>query len=104
MMKAKVHQRVDREGRTWHVTALCDQELLGKVLKEGDVTLDLSMYKSFYDGRTVTESEAIELLQRARNVNAVGPKSVECAKKALSVDARQVKKVQGVPHIHIYYV
>ncbi len=103
-MMAKVHHRVDREGRTWNVTALCDKELLGKVLKEGDVTLDLKLYRSFYEGNGVTETQAIALLRAARNVNAVGPKSVACAKAALKVDAKQIKKVQGVPHIHIYYV
>jgi len=103
-MMAKVHQRVDRHGQTWKVTALCDKELLGKVLKEGDVTLDLDKYRTFYDGMRVTDAEAVGLLQGSRNVNAVGAISVACAKKALKIDANQVKKVLGVPHIHIYYI
>ncbi|MBI2445210.1 DUF424 domain-containing protein [Candidatus Micrarchaeota archaeon] len=101
---AKVHQRVDRHGQVWHVTALCDKKLLGKVLKEGDVTLDLDKYRSFYEGMQVTENEAIGLLQGSRNVNAVGPNAVACARKALNIDTKQVKKVQGIPHLHIYYL
>lgn len=103
-MMAKVHQRVDRHGQVWHVTAICDKELLGKTLKEGEVTLDLDKYRSFYEGMRVTEAEALGLLQGSRNVNIVGKNAVACAKKALDIDSKQVKKVQGVPHIHIYYV
>ncbi len=103
-MMAKVHQRVDRHGQVWNVTALCDKELLGKVLKEGEVVLDLDKYRSFYEGMRVSESEAVGLLEGSRNVNIVGPKSVACAQKALKIDPKQVKKVQGVPHIHIYYL
>lgn len=104
MMMAKVHQRVDRHGNVRNVTAICDQELLGRVLKEGDATLDLSGHRSFYEGRKVSEGEAVELLRNARNVNAVGPKAVACAKKAFPVDLRQVKRIQGIPHLQVYYL
>ncbi len=103
-MMAKAHHRIDRDGRTWNVTALCDKELLGKVFKQGEVTLDLAKYRSFYEGHRVSEAQAVALLQAARNVNIVGSKSVACAMKTLKMDAHQIKKVQGVPHIQIYYV
>ncbi|MBI5226811.1 DUF424 family protein [Candidatus Micrarchaeota archaeon] len=103
-MMAKVHERKDRHGNVWNVTAMCDHALLGKVLKEGEVTLDLKSYRNFYEGKKVSAAEAVQLLKDARNVNVVGPKSVACAKKAFPVDERQIKFIQGVPHIQVYYV
>ncbi len=104
MLVAKKHRKVDYRGNVWEVTALCDKSLLGKVLKEGEVTLDLLTHRRFYDGQQVGQAEAVALLKSATNINVVGKEAVECAKKALPVDGRRIRSIRGVPHLQVYYL
>ena len=100
---AKTHLR-QYGGLQSRIIALCDVELLERVLQEGDVTVDLKNYKSFYEGERVSEEEAVVLLKQAENANIVGEKSVSAAKKAFGGKSPRVKKVQGIPHLQIYKV
>jgi len=84
------------------MVALCDAELLGKVLKQGEVVLDLKSYEHFYSGEKLTHGQAVALLKSADNVNAVGEAAVGAAQSAFKFDATKVKRVQGVPHMQIY--
>lgn len=86
------------------VTALCDALLLGKVFEQGGRTLDLKTYRAFYEGRKVSEKEAVELIKEAESLNLVGKKSLAAAKKAVGVEASAAKRVKGVPHLQVYRV
>ncbi len=103
-MMATVHQKRYRDGTLRIVTAVCDRALLGKRFQEGERVLDLKTYRRFYEGRAVTQKEALALFKEARNFNAVGEKSVACALEALPIDPAAVVSVQGVPHIQVYYL
>ncbi len=105
-MKARVHERkrfvAGRESID-RVVALCDADLLGKVFEQGDLCLDLSKSRSFYDGEKVSEQQAIELLKTpGANLNLVGEKSLGAARKALRINEAAVKKISGVPVLQIY--
>jgi len=100
---AKVHTRIV-SGFQRSIVALCDTELLGKTFSEGERVLDLKAYRSFYEGRAISEIEAIELLRNAENVNIVGEKSVGAVQKAFGVKKASVKKIKGVPHLQFYRV
>jgi len=83
------------------VTAMCDAELVGKVLSEGKIKLDLQSHSGFYSGQKVSEEEAVRALSGAENVNLVGKKSLAAAKKA-GVDIRSAMQISGVPHLQAY--
>lgn len=99
-MMAKVHERRRADGTVFKVTAICDAKLLGKVLREGDVVLDLETHRQFYEGKKVNGDEAVELVRNAENLNLVGEKALAAARKAGSVSG--AKKIAGVPHLQVY--
>ena len=86
------------------ILALCDRELIGKVLKDGEIVLDLKDYASFYKGDEVGEAEATEAMKSATSLNLVGKKSVAVAVKLGLVGKEGVRKIKGVPHVQIYRV
>ena len=102
-MYLKIHERPG-QGKTTRVVALCDKELIGKVLGKGDAMLDLNKYKNFYVGQLVDERKAVELLSGAENLNLVGANSINAAHKALGIDGKAAKKISGVPHLQVYRV
>ncbi len=102
-MFAKVHERKDAEGNFARVVALCDGDLLGKVLEEGGLCLDLKRSRAFYEGKKVSKEEAVELLKSAQNANIVGAKSVACAKIAFGKTSAPLK-IAKVPHLQVYRV
>ena len=39
------------------ILAMCDKSLIGKVLEEGNVYIDLKLYSDFYTGELIDEEE-----------------------------------------------
>ena len=95
-MYLKIHSSPEGD-----VVALCDAAVLGRVLAEGKMHLDLKVHGPFYKGEKVSEAEAIEALTGARNANLVGAKSLGAAKKA-GLDISGAIMIAGVPHLQIY--
>ena len=83
------------------VAALCDSELLGAILSEGAIRLDLDRHADFYRGEKVGEAAAIEAIRSSENVNIVGKRSLSAAKKA-GVDTSGAISIKGVPHLQVY--
>jgi hypothetical protein len=84
------------------VVAICDKELIGSVLREGGLVLDLKKHSSFYVGELVTQREASEFLKEATSMNLVGEKAVGLAiRKGLARKGAE-KKIAGVPHLQVY--
>ena len=84
------------------VVAVCDKELIGKVLREGELVLDLKKYSSFYVGELATPESVLALLTEATSINLVGEKAVGLAVKKGLAKKRDAKKIGGVPHLQIY--
>lgn len=116
-MFLNVHERVSaKTGKVLVTVALCDSDLIGRRLIEGDAALDLQLYASFYQGDLVDEKTAGETLvanlkgvvgpggREPASYNIVGKKSVAVARKHLNVNEKSVKTIQGVPHVHVYRV
>ena len=95
-MYLKTHASPDGE-----IVALCDVELIGKILTSGKARLDLSAYAPFYLGKKVDEKEAVEALKTAQNANIVGKRSLEAARKA-GFAVSHAKTISGVPHLQVY--
>ena len=83
------------------VVALCDAELIGRVLAGGGRRLDLSKFSGFYKGELVGQEQAASALAAARNANIVGEKSMAAARKA-GLDVSGAVEIAGVPHLQVY--
>ena len=97
-MYLKLHSTPEGE-----VVALCDAELIGRVLAEGRIRLDLEKYSGFYRGEKVGLPEAVQALRTARNANIVGKKSMAAAREA-GLDVSAAVSISGVPHLQIYKI
>jgi len=93
--------RVHRNGAET-VVALCDDGLIGKILTDGKIHIDLQRFGSFYNDRKVEKQTALEALKEATSVNAVGEEAVAAVKSAFGVNEEAIIRVAGVPHIQIY--
>ncbi|MCX8195107.1 MAG: DUF424 family protein [Candidatus Micrarchaeota archaeon] len=85
------------------VVAICDEELLGRVLQEGKIRIDLERYSAFYKGEKVSHSQAVAVLREAKNANIVGEKALRAAGEA-GLDTSGARRVGGVPHLQVYQV
>lgn len=81
------------------IVAVCDEELLGKVIEEGRKMLDLTA--PFYQGDKKSEEETIAILKRADNLNLVGEKAIALAKKIGLIDEGHVRTIGGVPFANV---
>jgi len=86
------------------VLAACDRELIGKVLEEKDVHLDLAKYSSFYKGALCTEKELLSRIPLASSLNLVGKKAVAAGLKSGLFSQKEVKYINGIPHIQLYRI
>jgi hypothetical protein len=78
------------------LVAVCDKELLGKTLKEGEFSFYVS--PEFYGGEEITEEELKNLLTDATIANLIGEKCVSLAIDMGIIDEDMVLFIQGVPH------
>ncbi len=88
------------------IIAMCDSELLGKVLKEKDFEINLKDYSDFYKGELANEERALKLIRHDRlsSANIVGKESVSTAIKAKIIDKSSVKKVEKVPYAYAFRI
>lgn len=85
------------------IVGLCDQVLIGKVLREGAVVLDLDRHRAFYVGTICSEQDVLARLEGFTSINAVGERSVALLKKAGLAKGAGIT-IQGVPHVQVYKV
>ncbi len=77
------------------LVAACDEHLLGRTLREGQIRLHVS---SFYDGPRMTEAEFVAQLREATIGNFVGRETVDAARRAGFVGGDGVLMIEGEPH------
>ena len=93
-MYIKIHD--DGNGRT--VVALCDKDLIGKKLSEGNIEINVS--ERFYKGEELPEDKMADILKNASNVNILGEKSIAFAIKIGVITEENIIMIQGVPHAY----
>jgi len=91
----KVHKTQERE-----VISLCDQDLIGKKFEQDELQLDIK--KGFYKGKIFSYQELLKIMEKARNINAVGKESVSFLLKNNLIKISQIRKIQGVPIANIF--
>ena len=75
--------------------AACDEHLLGRTLREGELRLHVS---SFYEGERMTPEEFVAQLRLATIGNFVGRETVAAAQRAGFVSEDGVLVIEGEPH------
>jgi len=103
-MIGRIHEKTDRFGKKTIIVGICDKELLGKRLKQGEVVLDLEKHADFYQGTELTQELAGEWIRQGKNLNLVGKKTIAAARKVMRIDGSRLKTVKGVPHLQVYYL
>ncbi len=96
-MYLKIHQYRDNV-----IVAVCDEELIGRTLREGDIIITIT--EEFYKGDSVSETYAMDAVKRSSNVNIFGEKAVSCAVECGSVNPNNVKIIDGVAHAQIFRI
>ncbi|WP_297520652.1 DUF424 domain-containing protein [Thermococcus sp.] len=76
--------------------AACDEELLGKTFREGELKLEVK--ERFYKGELMEENELENLLEEATIANLTGERCVSKAIELGYVDENRVLYIEGVPH------
>lgn len=89
-----VKKHKTRDGRL--MLAICDHDIAGKKLSEGELQIDLS--SDFYKGQEMNEKDIIELFKIAYIVNLAGEKSVDLAIRSGIIEKDHIIKIAGVPH------
>ena len=79
---------------------ICDAELLGKKIIEGDLTMHIS--ENYYGERFVEKDEAESLLNSSSIINMAGKETVSLALKLGIGSENAVKTVSGVPFLIIF--
>lgn len=79
--------------------AICDEELLGQVLKDGEIVFKVG--EEFYKGPKMPVNDAIQLIEESTVVNMVGTNIVNKAIDCGLVHPEAVLNICGVPHAQI---
>ena len=86
------------EGST--LVNICDEELIGKTVNEGKLSVHLS--KDFYSGEVVGKGEALRLIRTCAIVNLAGNRSVSLAVDNSIGAPQAIRKIQDIPFLMIY--
>ncbi|QGA53527.1 DUF424 family protein [Sulfolobus sp. E5-1-F] len=81
---------------------ICQEELLGKVFRDGEIILDIS--EKFYGGDSVELDYAFSLIDEATVMSIVGNYVVEEAIKRGLVHKDSVISVAGIKFAQVYNV
>lgn len=76
--------------------AACDDQLLGKTLKENDLCLEIS--EEFYGTSQVTQEQLDEFMDSCTIANLVGEQVVALAIEKTLIRKENTLRIAGVPH------
>ena len=82
------------------MVSICDEELLGRTLREGKLKVDIT--PEYFFGVRVDEATALKQIKEDDVVNLVGNRIVEKALKAKLGHPRAVRKIEEVSFLMIY--
>lgn len=96
-MEKEILIKVHKSG-TRDVVSVCDRDLIGKILSEGDLQIDLT--GEFFKGPEYSLEEAFEEIKSHKaedaTFNIVGDNSVKISKELGIVDSEGISKISGV--------
>lgn len=99
LVYVRVHKTEEISQDFKEVVAVCDKELLGRTIKEGDVSLVVN--EEFFGGFLATLDEAMHYVRRAQIAVLVGAASVERAIGEGLVHPDAVLKISETPYAQV---
>ncbi|MDD1729177.1 MAG: DUF424 domain-containing protein [Methanospirillum sp.] len=91
-----MYLRIHRSAGSQEVVGICDRELLGTTLTEGDLNVVIS--PTFFGETVATQEEVLAALSDCRNINMFGERCVSLAIQQGYVDKEACRMIAGVPH------
>lgn len=88
--------RIHRSADFQEVVGICDKELIGTTLTEGD--LNISISSSFFGNHVASEEEVLSALKDCANINMFGERCISLAIKNGYIDRESCRIIAGVPH------
>lgn len=86
----KIHHRNEID-----TVACCDEDLLNKVFKEGNLQIEISDH--FFGGNLINLDDAINILKQAPCFNIVGDIIINKAIDSQILPKEGVRKINGIP-------
>ena len=86
----KIHHRNEIE-----TVACCDEDLLNKVFKEGNLQIEISDH--FFGGNLINLDDAISILKQASYFNIVGDVIINKAIDSHVLPKEAIRKINGIP-------
>lgn len=88
------------------ILAMCDADLIDKVLTEGDIEINIKDYSGFYKGDLVDVKKAKDVInaETIHSVNAVGKEAVSAAIENSIIEKGHVKRINDIPYAQAYSV
>jgi hypothetical protein len=88
------------------ILAMCDESLIGSVLDDGKMFIDIKRYADFYVGELVDKAKAKELIspEKISSVNVIGEEAIQVAISNSVISKDNVKSIKGVPYAQAYKV
>lgn len=93
--------RVHKRGKDI-VVAACDEDLLDKTFKCGEMRIHVS--SKFYGDEGGEEADLVSALRHCTSANLVGRETIEAAIKAGFIKREGVINIGDVPHAQLYRV
>ena len=94
--------------RSFHgsVIAACDENLIGKVLEEGEIVVDIKSYSDFYKGDLIPPKDlgSVIVKENIVSANVIGKEAVKAAIDSGVIDEDHVRRIGEVPYAHAYRV
>ena len=98
-MYLRIHQT-----QAGKVVAVCDEDLVGRVLDDGKVYMDLDRYRSFYVGEKADAESVKGALRGFVSANLVGKDAVNTAIVAGVASKDDIMYIKKTPYIQIYNI
>ncbi len=86
----------ERETPKGLLVSVCDRELLGETVENGEVSLTVT--EEFYGGDEASERDVADSLARASVANLIGERAVSLAIEHGHVEETNVLDIDGTPH------
>lgn len=87
---------VDEGGVLRRVAGVCDEELLGKIFRDGDLVLEVN--EEFFKGDLVEVDEAVAIVESSNNVLAVGERIVSKLITSGVAHPLAINRIAGIPY------
>jgi len=87
-----------------NILAMCDEEQIDKVLKDGEIVINIKDYSDFYKGELVDGKLEEKYTDDIYSANVIGKKAVEMAIKSNIIKKEHIRMAGGVPYAHAYRI